>query len=83
MHASQEALTLARPACEVRVFKRHGVGGREGELGADLTSIVMPRNSPSWQAPKLGFFIASTQNTLRLDFFRPALRSHLRGYGDG
>ena len=47
MHASHEALTLHSPvahlAREVRVLKRHGVGEREGELGADFTSIDLPR----------------------------------------
>ena len=54
MHASHEALTLRSPVahpgspwltqlarCEC--LKRHGVGEREGELGADFTSLVMPR----------------------------------------
>jgi hypothetical protein len=53
VHASHEALTLhspvARPGsprltllarCEY--LKRHGVGEREGELGADFTSIDTP-----------------------------------------
>jgi hypothetical protein len=40
VHASHEALTLlARCEC----LKRHGVGDREGELGADFTSLVLPR----------------------------------------
>ena len=44
VHASHEALTvwltlLARCEC----LKRHGVGEREGELGADFTSLVLPR----------------------------------------
>ena len=54
MHASHEALTLRSPVahpgspwltllarCEC--LKRHGVGEREGELGADFTSLVLPR----------------------------------------
>ena len=54
MHASHEALTLHSPVthpgspwltllarCEC--LKGHGVGEREGELGADFTSIVPPR----------------------------------------
>ena len=54
MHASHEALTLHSPVahpgspwltllarCEC--LKRHGVGEREGELGADFTSLVLPR----------------------------------------
>jgi hypothetical protein len=54
MHASYEALTLRSPfahpgspwltllaRCEV--LKRHGVGEREGELGADFGSLVLPR----------------------------------------
>ena len=47
MHASHEALTLHSPwltllaRCEC--LKRHGVGEREGDLGADL---VLPRNPP-------------------------------------
>jgi len=53
VHASHEALTLhslvAHPRspwftllarCEV--LKRHGVGEREGELGADFGSLVLP-----------------------------------------
>ena len=39
---SHEALTLAHPAREVEVLKRHSVGGREGELGADFTSLEPP-----------------------------------------
>jgi len=42
VRASHEALTLAHSAREMRVLKRHGVGEREGELGADFSSIVMP-----------------------------------------
>jgi hypothetical protein len=54
VHASHEALTLHSPVahpgllwltllarCEC--LKRHGVGEREGELGADFSSIVPPR----------------------------------------
>jgi hypothetical protein len=54
VHASHEALTLYSPVahpgspwltllarCEC--LKRHGVGEREGELGADFTSLVLPR----------------------------------------
>jgi hypothetical protein len=60
VHASHEALTLhftrrspwlallARCEC----LKRHGVGEREGELGADFTAIVLP--SPSWRAQNAG-----------------------------
>ena len=40
MHASHEALTLAHPAREIRVLKRHGVSEHEGDLGADF---VLPR----------------------------------------
>ena len=53
VHASHEALTLHSPVahsgspwvtllarCEV--LKRHGVGEREGELGADFSSLVLP-----------------------------------------
>jgi hypothetical protein len=53
MHASHEALTLHSPVahpgspwlillarCER--LKRHGVGEREGELGADFTCLVPP-----------------------------------------
>jgi hypothetical protein len=36
VHASHEALTLAHPAREVRVFKAALVGEREDDLGADL-----------------------------------------------
>jgi hypothetical protein len=44
VHASHEALTLvARCQC----LERHGVGEREGELGADLSSVVLPRRSGS------------------------------------
>jgi hypothetical protein len=55
MHASHEALILHSPVahpglpwltllarCEC--LKRHGVGEREGELGTDFTSIVLPRH---------------------------------------
>ena len=51
VHASHEALTLHSPVahpsltllarCEC--LKRHGVGEREGELGADFTSLVPQR----------------------------------------
>ena len=47
MYASYEALTMAHPSltlparCEC--LKRHGVGEREGELGADFTSLVLLR----------------------------------------
>jgi hypothetical protein len=49
VHAGHETLTLAHPSlpwlillarCEC--LKRHGVGGREGELGADFSRIVLP-----------------------------------------
>jgi hypothetical protein len=40
VHASHEALTLAHPACEVRVLKRHGVGEDESEVGVDFISLV-------------------------------------------
>ena len=48
MHASYEALTLHSPVVHPRLtllarcecLKRHGVGKREGELGADFGSIV-------------------------------------------
>jgi hypothetical protein len=56
VHASHEALTLHSPVahpgspyltllarCEC--LKRHGVGEREGELGADFSSIVLPNHS--------------------------------------
>jgi hypothetical protein len=67
-HASHEALTLHSPVthpgspwltllarCEC--LKRHGVGEREGELGADFTSIVLPthhffENPPSQSGAK-------------------------------
>jgi hypothetical protein len=45
VQASHEVLTLAHPwltllaRCEC--LKRHGVGEREGELGADFTSMNM------------------------------------------
>jgi hypothetical protein len=52
------SLTLAHPAREVRVFKRHGVGEREGELGADYcaaendkTLPAMKQISTSWHLP--------------------------------
>jgi hypothetical protein len=32
------SLTLASRVSEVQVLKRHGVGEREGELGADFSS---------------------------------------------
>jgi hypothetical protein len=44
VHASHEALTLVT-RCEC--LKRHGVGEREGEVGADFSSIVLPRKSGS------------------------------------
>jgi len=60
MHASHEALTFRSPVahpgspwltlvarCEC--LKRHGVGEREGELGADFTSLVLPRAVESVQ----------------------------------
>jgi hypothetical protein len=49
-HRRSPWLTLAHPGspwltllarCEC--LKRHGVGEREGELGADFTSLVLPR----------------------------------------
>src|SRR2546423_10114444 len=52
MHASHEALTRRSPwltllaRCEC--LKRHGVGEREGELGANFSSIVMPRMNSPW-----------------------------------
>jgi hypothetical protein len=52
VHASHEVLTLARPAREVRVLKRHGVGEREGELGADFSSIVLSREGFSRDAER-------------------------------
>jgi hypothetical protein len=42
VHASHETLTLAHPAREVRVLKRHGVSERE------MTDVAF-RNLPSWQ----------------------------------
>jgi hypothetical protein len=51
VHASHEALTLAHPRSpsltlahpgKVGLLKRHGVGERAGELGADFTSLVLP-----------------------------------------
>jgi len=58
VHASYEALTLHSPVaypgspwltllarCEC--LKRHGVGEREGELGADFSSILVPKRGPS------------------------------------
>ena len=41
-HPRSPSLTLVHPAREVRVLKRHGVSGGEGELGADFTSLVPP-----------------------------------------
>jgi hypothetical protein len=52
--ASHEALTLYSPVAHLgspwlvllarcECLKRHGVGEREGELGADFSSIVLPR----------------------------------------
>src|SRR5205823_10678719 len=38
-HRSPSLTLLARCEC----LKQHGVGEREGELGADFTSIVLPR----------------------------------------
>ena len=38
-------LPIARPvfpAREVRVCKRHGVGRGQSELGADVTSVLLP-----------------------------------------
>jgi hypothetical protein len=54
VHASHEALTLHSPVAHPRspwltllarceCLKRHGVGEQEGELGADFTSLVLPR----------------------------------------
>ena len=56
VHASHEALTLHSPVAHPRspwltllarcgCLKRHGVGEREGELGADFTSLVLPRHA--------------------------------------
>jgi hypothetical protein len=47
VHVSHEAPTLqltllARCEC----LKRHGVGEREGELGADFSSIEPPKDHP-------------------------------------
>jgi len=57
MHASHEALTLHSPVAHLgspwltllarcECLKRHGLGEREGELGADFTSIVLPNFDP-------------------------------------
>ena len=35
--------TLATLLARCECLKRHGVGEREGELGADFNSIVLPR----------------------------------------
>jgi len=47
MHASHEALTLHSPwltlVARYECLKRHGVGEREGYLGADFSSIVLPK----------------------------------------
>jgi hypothetical protein len=54
VHANHEALTLHSPVAHPRspwltllarcgCLKRHGVGEGEGELGADFTSLVLPR----------------------------------------
>src|SRR5271156_4414798 len=59
VHASHEALTLHSPSLTLahpgspwltllarcRRLKRHGVGERESELGADFGSLVLPRPS--------------------------------------
>jgi hypothetical protein len=60
VHASHEALTLHSPVAHPRspwltlvarweCLKRHGVGERESELGADFSSIVKPRAATSLQ----------------------------------
>jgi hypothetical protein len=54
VHASHEALTLHSPVAHPgspwltllakrECLKQHGVGERKGELGADFSSIVLPR----------------------------------------
>jgi hypothetical protein len=54
VHASHEALTLHSPVAHLgspwltlvarcECLKRHDVGEREGELGADFSSLVLPR----------------------------------------
>ena len=54
MHVSHEALTLHSPVAHRRspwltllarceCLKRHGLGEREGELGADFTSLALPK----------------------------------------
>jgi hypothetical protein len=58
VHASHEALTLHSPVAHPgslwltllarrECLKRHGVGEREGELGADFSSLVPPRPKAS------------------------------------
>jgi hypothetical protein len=80
VHASHEALTLRSPIAhpgspwlallaKCECLKRHGVGEREGELGADFTSLVSPKisgNSYCWdivvpEVPRI-----NTSNNLRL-----------------
>jgi hypothetical protein len=48
MHASHEALTLHSPVAHpgspsAKCLKRHSVGEREGELGADFCSFYLGR----------------------------------------
>src|SRR6266516_3821352 len=71
VHASHEALTLHSPVahpgspwltllarCEC--LKRHGVGERDGELGADFSSIVLPGIWSPCSFPSLTFWYFSS-----------------------
>jgi hypothetical protein len=73
VHASHEALTLHSPVAHRRLpwltllsrcecLKRHGVGRREGELGADFTSLVLPSRAPEIGRPFL-MLARCTQST--------------------
>jgi hypothetical protein len=82
MHVSHEALTLHSPRrspwltllarCEC--LKRHGVGEREDELGADFNSIVVP--SPKTPSTPGATFIALRDAVISLST-GPLLLPHL------
>ena len=58
----QEALTRRSSwltlAARCECLKRHGVGEREGELGADFSSIVLPRLFLAAAHPTVGQTVA-------------------------
>jgi hypothetical protein len=86
--AAHPELTLPHSAHEVRVLKRHGVDENEGGLGADFTSIYLPRLPPRLAASSHGFpnpylvlcwWKVSGPN-LALVFFQSMLIQQCRGY---